>query len=426
MTRPTPPLPVLVCLCLCAGVGLASAQQSSFDDFRNLGLLEDRRREPSPLSIAGHTLDPAFNLKLGGIATPHAFAAASSGYNDNVLRGDHEAPGVRLRREAYGRLEAGLRLDTELSDHRLELSYNAAVLEYADSGDLDNLTQSARARLDLYAVDVEGHVNAGWQRTIFPQSIQLTGLVRLDTYQAAAYVEGRLGKVGLRLGGSFARLEYQNRQLQTLDQRNYRADVQFYGRITPKLRALGEYNVFLVVYDEGRSGNLNDYLVHQARIGIDGRLFPKLSTSLKVGAAFQDVDVTFGRDRREFTGFVAEVSAGYSPVEGTNLTASYARTLQPSNQSNFLINDEVRFEVGQSITPKVNASAFVRYNRGEVSRLNRIRAHINRYTAGASIQWRIKGWLSLRAGYEFTNLISPFLNSDYRIHIATASIAVGL
>jgi len=409
-----------------ASAHLASAQQSSFDDFRNLGLLEDRRREPSPLSVAGHDLDPAFNFKLGGVVTPHAFAAGTLGYNDNVLRADHEQPGVRLRRETYGRAEAGVRLDTELSDHRLELGYRAVVFEYFDSGDLDSLAHNASARLDLYAVDVEAHLNAGWVRTIFPQSIQLTGLVRLDTYQAAGYVEGRLGKVGLRLGGSFARLDYRDRQLQSLDQRNYRADVQVYGRITPKLRALAEYNVFMVVYDEGRSGNLNDYMAHQARVGIDGRLLPKLSTSIKLGAAFQDVDRTLGRDRREFTGFVAEISAGYTPVEGTNLTASYARTLQPSAQSNFLVNDEVRFGVNQAVTPEISAGAVFRYNRADVSRFNRTKAQINQISASAEIQWRPKGWLSLRASYEFTNLISAFPNSDYRFHTVLASVAVGL
>ena len=425
MTR-SAPLPLLVCLCLSAGAGLARAQQSSFDDFRNLGLLEDRRREPSPLRVAGHELDPAFNFKLGGVVTPHAFFAGGAGYNDNVLRADHEAPGVRLRRETFARTEAGVRLDTELSDHRLELEYRNVVNEYVDSGDLDNLSHRASARLDLYAVDVEGHLNAGWQRTVFPQSIQLTGLVRLDTYQAAGYVEGRLGKVGLRIGGTFARLDYRDRQLQSLDQRNYRGDVQVYGRITPKLRALAEYNLLVVVYDDGRSGNLNDYLVHQARIGIDGRLFPKLSTSVKVGAAFQDVDVTFGRDRREFTGFVAEISAGYSPFEGTNLSAAYSRTIQPSNQSNFLVNDQFRLDVSQALSPKVFASAFVNYNRADVSRINRTTAHINQFSTGAAVEWRLKGWLSLRAGYEFVNLISAFPNSDYRFHNVTASVAVGL
>lgn len=407
----------------------AQAQQSSFEDFQNLGLLEDRRREPSPLVTGPHSLKPLIKKKILGITTPHAFGSLGVGYTDNVLRGDHDTAGVRIRREPFARGEAGVRLDTELGDHRLEVGYRSIVQEYWDTGRFDTLEHRARLRLDLYGVDVEGHLDARYRRLAYPQSIQLQGIVRLDSFSTRGWTEVRFGRIGLRLGGSATRDDYLRRSLRGLDSWSYRADVQVYGRILPKLRALVEYNWFVVEYDEGRSGFLNDYMAHQVRVGVDGAFTPKLSASLKVGATFQDVDVVRNpaRDRREFTGATAEASLGWTPFARTSVKVAYARTLEQSFRSNFLSNDSWLAEVSQRLfSDKVTVSAFVQYDRSDLSQVGFTTAHINRFKTGFTATYFIKPWLSVVGTYDWQRVGSPFPGNDYKRHQVMLSIGAGL
>lgn len=407
----------------------AQAQQSSFDDFENLGLLEDRRREPSLLTTGPHTLKPQLKLKVLGVTTPHAYGSLGVGYTDNALRGDHDAPGVKIRREPYVRGEAGARLDTELGDHRLELGYSTIVQEYWQTGRFDTLEHRARMRLDLYGVDVEGHIDANYRRYNYPQSVQLRGVIRLDTYALRGWTEVRFGRFGVRLGGAAKRSDYLRRSLSGIDNWSYRADLQVYGRILPKLRALVEYNWFVVEYDDGRAGLLNDYMAHQVRAGVDGAFTPKLSASLKVGATFQDVDVVRNpsRDRREFTGATAEASLGWKPFVRTSLKLAYARTLEQSFRSNFLINDSWQAEITQKLfSDKVALTAFVQYDRSDLSQVGFTTAHINRFKTGLRATYFIKPWLTVVGAYDWQRVGSPFPNNDYTRHQVTLSIGAGL
>lgn len=407
----------------------AQAQQSSFDDFESLGLLESRRREPSSLVTGRHSLKPQLKLKLLGVTTPHVFGSLGVGYTDNALRGDHEAPGVKLERQPSVFGEAGARLDTELGDHRLEVGYRAIVQEYWKTGRFDTLEHRARTRLDLYGVDVEGHLDGSYKRFSYPQSIQLRGLIRLDSFTLRGWVETRFGRFGVRVGGSVQRSDFLSRSLVGIDNWSYRADLQLYARVLPKLRALVEYNWSVVEYDEGRAGFLNDYGTHQIRGGVDGAITPKLSASLKVGGTFQDVDVVrgLGRDRREFAGASAEASLGWRPLVRTSLKLAYSRSLRPSYQSNFLINDRLLAEVSQKLfSGKVDVAAFVQYDRSDLSQVGATTAHINRFKTGLRAGYLIKPWLTVVGAYDWERVGSPFPNNDYRRHQVTISIGAGL
>lgn len=344
-----------------------------------------------------------------------------------MLRADPTAVGVTLRREPSTYFDAGTRLDTELGEHRLELGYGARVREFWESSDLDTFEHHADARLDLYGVDVEAHLDGGYRRLAFPQGIQLRGLIRIDTYTATAWSEARFGRFGVRVGGSFVRTDYLQRRFDALDSRYYRADAQVYTRLLPKLRALLEYNVFAVTYDAGRRGQLNDYLAHQVRLGLDGSFTPKLSASLKAGATYQDVDVVDGRDRDQFRGFTTEASLGWRPFARTSLTLSVSRTLEPSFQSNYLVDDSIRLEVAQRLlAEKLQLRAYVQYERAQVSQVALVSAHLNRVRCGASAIYSIRTWLSVALSYDFGRLGSPFPDNDYSQHTVTLSVGAGI
>lgn len=395
----------------------------SFSDYDNVGQLEESRREPSDLTVLNHTFKPSINYKLFGITTPHVFGAAGFGWNDNVLRQDLDGPGTRIQRRWFAPLVAGARLDTDLSDHRLELEYRVRVTEYWETGSLDTLEHQAQARLDLFFVDVEGHVDASWARRSYPQSIQLRGIVDLEETRVRAWGEARFGRFGVRVGGSFSRIDYLLGELDDLDSRTYGADVQVYGRITPKLRALVEYNLTFVEYEEGRRGTLNDYVFHQLRAGVDGTITPKLTVSLKLGGGYQTVRERIPVDNREFTGIVGEASVRYDLFPRTQGTVYYSHLLSPSVASNFLSSHDMGVRLTQKLfDEKVAVTGSFGYTRAKIRRSE----HLNRLRAGLSITYAIRQWLSVGGEYRFVNLRGEGLNDDYIQHVFLASVGIGL
>ncbi len=399
-----------------------AAGQGYTGDFESVGHLEDARRQPTPLRVGPHSFEPSIVYKLFGVTTPHVFGALSGGYIDNLLRDDRETPGADLIRDFLGRAEAGLRLDTQLTEHRIELEYRGVVTEYAETGAYDTNEHQVRARLDLLFNDASGHADGSYTRAAYAQSIQLRGLVRLDAYTASVWGEARWGSFGARAGLSGRRNDYLERSLRILDHRAFGPDLQVYLRVSPKLRALVEYSFNRLSYDDRQ--DLDGYDVHTLGGGLDGELTPKLSLSAKVGVAFQRIrsDVQSGDDR-EFAGLVASISARWDVLARTQLTGSLRRGLDPSISSSYLVSDDVELGVAQKLfDEKVTARAYVGYTHSHVSPGE----DLNRLRAGASITYLIRQWLSVAAEYRFERLNSAFPLDDYEAHTVMVSLGAGL
>ena len=361
--------------------------------------------------------------KAFDVVTPHVFGAVETGYDSNVLRTDEELPGVNVVDEPYTRGEGGLRLDTQLADHLLSLEYRARVTEYWNTGSFDTFEQSARARLDLFFTDVAVHGDMGYARNEYPQSIQLRGLIRQSVYDAKLWTEVSLAKVGFRVGGFGERVDYHKLQLRNLDYRSGGANAQFFVEIFPKLHVLAEYTFSGYDYDEGRDGTLNDYVLHTAFVGIRGELTPKLNASIKVGYSYQDVRSGPNPDDRDYQGFSGEASVRWAPLVPTAITATAARRIEPSVNSNFLLTDSCRLSASQGFFEEgdLTAAAYVGYSHSRVQPGR----HISQFETGASLTWQIKQWLSVASTYSFEKLISTFPNSDYVDHTVTISVGVG-
>ncbi|MCW8140935.1 MAG: outer membrane beta-barrel protein [Planctomycetota bacterium] len=407
-----------------AGLAPAAARAQDFGDFEATGQLEEARRQATPLQVGPHSFQPGMQYKLLGVTTPHVFGALSGGYTDNVLRGDPGAPGVRLVRDAFGRAEAGLRLDTSLSDHRIELEYRGAVTEYARSGAFDTHEHQVRGRLDLLFNDASAHADASWTRTAYPQSIQLRGIVRADTYAASAWGEARWNRFGARAALGGRRVEYRERALRPLEHHAFGPSLQVYFRVSPKLRALLEYNYQRLRFD--RRPDVDGFDVHSLRGGVDGEVTPKLTASVKLGVAFQRIDAGLagqGARDREFAGFVAEVSARWDVLPRTQLSASYRRSIDPSLSSTHLLTDDVELAAAQKLfDEKVTARAFAGYSHSVVDRGE----HLNRFRVGAGVTYLIREWLSVGAVYEFSRLTSGAPFNDFEVHTVMLSLGAGL
>ncbi|MCO5169166.1 MAG: outer membrane beta-barrel protein [Planctomycetes bacterium] len=418
------PLPGCALVTALAALGPAAARAQEFGDFDHTGQLEEARRRATPLRAGPHAFEPSLQYKLLGVTTPHVFGALSAGYTDNLLRADKDAPGVRLVRDTFGRAEAGLRLDTHLTDHRIELEYRAGVTEYVRSGAFDTHEHLVRGRLDLIFNDASAHADASYARTAYPQTIQLRGIVRADTYSANAWGEARWNRFGARVALGGRRVEFRERALRPLEHRAFGPSLQVYFRVSPKLRAVLEYNYQRLRFDHRR--DLEGFDVHQVRGGVDGEVTPKLTASVKLGGAFQRIEAGSagaGVRDREFAGFVAEVSARWEVLPRTQVSGSYRRSIDPSLSSTHLLSDDLELSVAQRLfDEKVTARAFAGYTHSVVDR----GLHLNRFRTGAAVTYLIREWLSVGAVYEFSRLTSGAPSDDFEVHTVMVSVGAGL
>lgn len=412
-------LPLLLAAAAAASAPSPLAAQS-FSDFEAVGRLTDARKEPRPLRVGGHTLEPRLQLKLLGVTTPHVFGALGGGYTDNLLHADADEPGAAIEREPYARAEAGVRFDTELGDHRLELGYRARATDY-QGGRYDRAEQEAEGRLDLYWNAVEVHTDLGWRRRAYPRQLQLRGLVRADELAARTWGQVAFGAFGVRLGGHYTRTTFLEDELEFFDADAGGLDAQFQLELRPNLRVVLEYNWSLIAY---REDVLDDYQMHQVRAGVDGEVSPKLHGSIKVGLAAQTVDEDAATgDDREYLGFVTEGAVRWQPLAFTSLTFSYTRRVEPSTSSNYLLTDALRFAVTQGLfDEKLTLEAAVGYAHSVV----RPGEHLNRFTAELSAVYQLQDWLSLAGSYGFTNFESGSPASDYSAHTVQFSVGFGL
>ncbi len=412
-------LPLLLAAAAAAWAPAPLAAQS-FSDFEAVGRLTDARKEARPLRVDQHTLEPRVQLKLLGVTTPHVFGAVGGGYTDNLLHADADEPGEAIEREAFGRAEAGVRFDTELGDHRLELGYRARATEY-QGGRYDRREQEAEGRLDLYWNAVEVHTDLAWRRRAYPRQLQLRGLIRADELVARTWGQAVVGSFGVRLGGHYTRTEYLEDELEFFDTGAGGFDAQFQVELRPDLRVVLEYNWSLIAY---REDVLDDYQMHQVRAGLDGEVSPKLHGSIKVGIAAQTVDDDASTgDDREYLGFVTEGAVRWQPLAFTALVFSYTRRVEPSTSSNFLLTDALRFAVTQDLfDEKLSLEAAVGYAHSVV----RPGEHINRIDADLRAVYQLQDWLSVAGSYGFTNFESGFFASDYSAHTVYFSVGFGL
>lgn len=414
----SPPLRLAVVLLLVGSAAPVWGQ--SFSDAGAFGVLRDQRKKASPIIIGPHAFQPRIITKLFDVTTPHAFGAIGVGYTDNLLLGDPDAVGVDIEREVFGVFQAGARLDTQIRDHRIELGYRSRFTEHSGSGGYDRLEHRADLRIDLIGIDLEGHVDGGWRRSAFPRNIQLQGVVWTETFTSSLWGEVRFGKLGIRAGGHASNNRYLESDLRYFSHDRFGADLQVHYLLFAKVRAILEYNWSRIDY---RQQVLTSYQVHTLRAGLDGELSPKLTGSIKLGVSQQLLDSKTIQGDRSYEGFTAECALSWKPLEGSTLRLTYVRSVQPSVRSNYLISDEVALVASQRLLQdSLTVSARVAYEHAVISP----GAHLNKFTAGAQVRYRITEWMSVSVQYGYRNLRSGIPDSNQFEHFVFASLGVGL
>lgn len=396
----------------------------TFDDYKSVGAPEDARKKPAPLAVDGHTIEPSLSWKLLDIVAPHAYAAESLGYSDNVYHqrdvGTHSP---------YSRTTVGGRADINLEDHVFSAGLRASDSYYFKADQTDYFELVADGRLDLNFNNFQVHADGAYERIAFPAAIQLGGqFVRESAYSGQAWVETMWNRVGGKVGLSLRRDDFDNTgsnaNLKGLDHDTVGCDVQFDVKLDAKLTALVEYDFETIRF----LSNINrDSDSHQVRVGIQGSLSAKLAFSIKLGYTYQQVHEGTGtfQDNNHYSGFNAAAALSWQVLPQLTLSASYRRDLTWAIQNNFETVDSVSLGAGYKFGPaeKLSAGATFSYSHGVPD----LGGHFDEIEAGLTFGWSVFKWLDLQAFYAYTQGIGARLlkTSDFDEHRVGVSVAVG-
>jgi hypothetical protein len=402
---------------LAAGRAALALEKDVFDDYKMAGTAEDARKKPSQLQVAGLGFDPTIDYKVLGVVTPHVFGGVTGGYGDNLLR----APdGGDVRRDFYGRGEAGARGDVQIYEHLISAEYRATGWLYSKETDLDALEQAATGRLDLTFPSFEVHGEGGWTRSFYSDLILIRGIVREDQETATGYVRARLGELSLSGGGGFQRVEFRTDGLHRFDHNSILASAQVGYAFHEKIQAGVGYNYERVIFD---SSFEDDFQVHGFRAFLSGPLSPKLSFSLSAGGDFQIVEPgtnSTQRGTRSYQGFASECAVVWRPYEALNLTVAYRRDLRWTPDAEFQVNDYVLLSANQSFADgKLEARVTAGYERVTPARAE----NVDRFFPSARLTWRIERWLAASVEYTYDQAWSRDPNQRYDAHRVELTLA---
>jgi hypothetical protein len=402
---------------LAAARAALALEKDVFDDYKTAGTAEDVRKKPSQIQVGGLGFEPTIDYKVLGVVTPHVFGAATGGYGDNLLR----APdGGDVRRDFYGRGEAGARADVQVYEHLISAEYRASGWLYSKETDLDSLEQAASGRLDLTFPKFEVHGEGGWNRSFYSDLILIRGIVRQDSESGTGYIRAKLGDLSLSAGGGFQRIDFRTGGLNAFDHDAILASAQVGYAFHERVQVSLGYNYEKVIFD---SSSQQDYQVHGFRVGLSGPFSPKLSFSLNAGGDFQIVEPAPNprAKTREYEGLASECAVAWHPWDTVSVTVAYRRDLRWSPDAEFQVNDYVLLSASQTFFDgKVESKATAAYERVTPSRGE----NVDRFFPSVRLTWRIIGnWLATFVEYTYDQTWSKDRNFRYEANRVELTLA---
>jgi hypothetical protein len=371
----------------------------TFDDYKGVGVAEDARRTPAPLSVDGHSLDPSFNFKLADILTPHVFGAETFGYSDNLF--DTPPPSAHT---PFERSTVGGRGDVQLDDHVFSLGYRASLSDFFKLDSRNWLFEDqADARLDLNFNELRVHLDGIYARTGFPQLVQVNGFNVEQFYQAQGWVEGTWNRIGGKLGMYIHRDDFEHTGAdlanRDLDHTTLGVDAQFNFQIYEKLVALAEYDFETDLFDESTTRSFD---AHQFRVGVNGTLSEKLALSIKVGYTYQELRGSNSAvgDSQHYSGFDAASALSWQALPSLTLSLAYRHDLTWAIGADFEQVDSVDLGAKYTFGPadKITAKAGFSWIHATPD----VGPHYDRIQCLAALSYQIQRWLSVLASYQYT------------------------
>ncbi len=363
------------------------------------------------------------NIHIGNLEI-NPFVSLEQKYDDNIFlepKGQEDSDWITTTILGFG-LKMPLVPGRE-EDFVLKLKYDVDFIKFWDYTNQDRFDHNVSAIADLnFNNDFTLKIEDKFQKTADPPNSELTALQRRLRNTGNVVFGYMREKIGFDLGFSNIRDDYNS--LNSLDKYEYVSTATGYFNISPKTSLFGEYNFGKVVYDNNSTNSDSKY--YQYRLGVKGKIAPKLTGVFKAGYKRTDYEDS---SKENFKGFTTFVNITYDLKERTALNAYAERGSEESTYStnSYFEYNKIGLEVDHELLEKLFlvGGGYYQLNKypeetTEGSVTDKREDNLWDYSIG--LRYEVKEWLSLETNYEFKERDSNFSTYDYKDHRYTVKI----
>lgn len=327
----------------------------------------------------------SLNYAPGGAAQTHFMGDAGTGFQ-----------GVALYR-------ADIEYNQEFSEN--DGTYHSAqgLLQYAFPFGL-TLEVS-----DIYNKNYDDYSEAGEERSDYDDNRVAVG---------AHYTTGN--KLSFQLGYADYRIDYSSRGKAFQERKDQSWNAAVYYQVLPKTRLFLEYERIDVDYDQDI---VSDFTEDHYFVGVHFDPTARISGYLKVGYGEVDPDQDGYEDSDEM---LFEGSLSYQVGAKSSVTLTGRRQVQATVDE--FHQDVLSTQVYVSFSHKLTHKLQMTVDAGMIDedyRYDGTRSDRNDdvITAGVSLEYALRDWLTMRAGYDYEDRDSDVVGNDYTSNMVTASVA---
>ena len=307
--------------------------------------------------------------------------------------------------------------------HKVGLDYKVDLGIFAEYHDQNygNHDTNQRVFLDFEDYSLEVKNNFKFTSSRAGTEFENRNLRKEDTFDAI--LGWHFNKLDFETGYRFFIVDYLSDTLRAINRRENSGWVAGYMEIAPKTKALLEFMYTNLDYPDtgGRDGN-----AYRIMTGVKGEITPKLSGIAKAGYKFKKYTSSTNDD---FSSAVAHIDLMYAFSDRVDLIGTYNREAFESTytSNNYYTGDHftgaVNYRFGQGFTAKVDGMYY--YNQyPELATGQTEKRTDHEWASGLGLDYQMKEWLTMGAGYNFHRRDSNIGSRTYDQHVISMYSAV--
>jgi len=299
-------------------------------------------------------------------------------------------------------------------DFTLKAKYDADIIRFWDYTHQSRVDHNFLALADLkFTSDITLKIDDNFQKTADPPNSELTALEKRIRNTAGVVMGYMREKVGLDLGYNNIRDDYSS--LNSLDKYEHVSTMTGYFNLSPKTSLFGEYNFGKIIYDNNNTNSDSKY--SQYRLGIKGRIAPKLTGLVKAGYKKTDYKDS---SKKDFKGFTTFINVTYELQERTALNLFGERGSEESTYStnNYFEYNKAGLKVDHELLDKLFLISqgyyqLNKYPNDTTESSVTLKRQDKIWDGSIGLRYELKDWVNLETSYEYKKRDSKFDAFDY-------------